>query len=276
MSTEDAPLAGYEKLQIFPKLTVNGFPKSGLHLALLMALCLVEEQAHSVSWIGTFEDHSWTTNWFDDMGIYRRIARNREGAYLKGHLGYRDDIAEFMDRCGIQMSFAYRDLRDVAISQSFHVISESENSLHSGKELYRAMPNQEARIIACINGVKKYAGLIERWELYAPWLDVDWVHPLRFEDMRLEPIRTSLGYTRYVYKRMAEVNRVDVEPSEAEINTRAFRMAMAMEERGKVSPTFRRGIPGQWREYWTDKIDKAFDKAGGHEWNQKLGYEDGK
>lgn len=268
---EPAP-EGYERITVYPKLYLNGFPKSGLHLAAIMALCLVETEAFKFPWAGTFKWHSWTNEWVEDRKIFQRIARLQENTYLKAHSGYRDDVAEFLDHLGAQVIFIYRDLRDVVISQSFHVISENDKVMHDGKEIYRALPNQEERIIACIQGIDKYPGIIDRWEQYAPWLDVDWVHKLRYEDMRLEPFATSKAFATYVYERMAEVNSIKLDLPESKVNAQVFRMVMLMEKR-EISPTFRRGIPGEWAQHWTPKIDKAFESVGGHEWNQKLGYE---
>ena len=264
---------GYTTLTVNPKIYLNGFPKSGLHLAALMTLCLVEEEAYKWPWAGTFKWNSWTNDWSHDWQIYQRLARLREGAYLKAHAGYREDVERFLFQIGAQVAFIYRDLRDVAISQSFHVINESEDAMHPDKELYRALPTQEERIIACINGIDKYPGIIDRWELYAPWLDVEWVHKMQYEDMRLNPFTTSQKFTRYVYERMAYVNGIKLEMSPEKINAQACRMVMLMEQRD-VSPTYRRGIPGEWAQHWTDKIDKAFTEVGGHDWNRKLGYEE--
>lgn len=263
---------GYQTLTVYPKLYLNGFPKSGLHLAAMMALCLVDTEAYKWPWAGTFKWHSWTNEWSPDWQIYQRMARLREGAYLKAHSGYREDVADFLNKLGAQVAFVYRDLRDVAISQSYHVISDKEEALHPDKDLYRALPTQEERIIACIEGLGKYPGLIERWEQYTGWLDVDWVHQLRYEDMRLEPFTTGQKFATYVYRRMAEVNGIELELPVDKINAQACRMVMTMEQRS-LSPTYRRGVPGEWAQHWTERIDRAFKDAGGHEWNQKLGYE---
>lgn len=263
---------GYQSLTVNPKIYLNGFPKSGLHLAAIMALCLVEEEAYKWPWAGTFKHNSWTNEWSEDWQIYQRMSRLRENAYLKAHSGYREDIEQFLYHIGAQVAFIYRDLRDVAISQSYHVISDSENAMHPDKELYRALPNQEERIIACIIGLDKYPGLIDRWDSYAPWLNVEWVHQMRYEDMRLNPFATSQKFATYVYERMAAVNGIELELPIDKINAQSCRMVMLMEHRD-LSPTYRNGIPGEWAQHWTPKIDKVFDDAGGHEWNRKLGYE---
>lgn len=268
---ESAP-DGYEKLTVYPKVYLNGFPKSGLHLAAMITLCLVETEAYKWPWAGTFRYHSWTNEWGPDWKIFQGISRLRENTYLKAHAGFRQDIAEFLYHLGAQVAFIYRDLRDVVISQSFHVISESENAMHADKDLYRNLPNQEARIIACIEGIDKYPGVISRWEQYADWLKVDWVHKMRYEDMRLEPFATYKKFTEYVYNRMAEVNGIELDLPEAKINAHVFRM-VALAEKRNLSPTFRRGIPGEWAQHWTPKIDDAFEKVGGHEWNRRLEYE---
>ena len=271
---EDTPVPeGMEKLSLKPKLYIDGFPKSGLHLAMLFAITLVDGAAHETPWAGTFDGHGWTNHWMPDWRIYQHLARLREGTFLKGHAGYRDDIAEFLNHMGAQMAFIYRDLRDVVVSQSFHVLSEDDKkNSHADKDLYRALDSQEEVILACINGLEKYPGVIERWEMYAPWLDVEWVHKMRYEDMRLEPFSTAREFVLYVYNRIAAVNGINLEIEDNAIAVQSLYMVMAAEERHR-SPTYRKGIPGGWREWWTDRIDKAFEDAGGHEWNRRIGYE---
>lgn len=259
----------------YPKIYLNGFPKSGLHLSMLMGMCLVEKPAHTQAWAGTFQKNGWSDKWMPDWRIYRHLSRIKANGWLKGHAGYREDIADFIYKMGAAMAFIYRDLRDVAVSMSYHVTSDDDkNFSHQDKDLYKALETHEDVIAACLTGIGDYPGLITRWRQYAPWLDVSWVHPMRYEDMRLKPYKTAKEYITYVYDRTSEANGVKLTMPDETRDKAAMGMVEAMRQTA-FSPTFRKGKTGGWKEHFTPRLKHLFRQAGGSEWLIELGYENG-
>lgn len=268
------PDSGLIQEVYYPKIYLNGFPKSGLHLSVLMAMCLVPGPSHDNPWAGTYNRRGWSNDWMPDWRIYKHLSRLNENGYLKGHSGYRDDIALFLWQLGAAVGFVYRDLRDVAVSMSYHVLAEDDTKFsHDDKELFRALPTHEDVLEACIRGIADYPGLIERWVEYAPWLGVPWVHPLRYEDMRHKPHETAFKWISYVYDRTGKANGVGIRMTRGTLERAAEGMVTAMGITD-ASPTFRKGKTGGWVDHWTPRIDRAFREAGGAEWLIKLGYED--
>lgn len=269
------PESGLIQETYYPKLYMNGFPKSGLHLSVLMALCLVEGPAHDNPWAGTYNHRGWSNDWMPDWRIYKHLARLRENGYLKGHTGYRDDINLFLWQIGAAVGFVYRDLRDVAVSMSYHVTSDDdEHFAHDDKGLFKALPSHEDVILACINGIGDYPGLVERWEEYAPWLDEEWVFQLRYERMRHEPLQTAMNWIAYVYQRTGEVNGVRIDMPE-DVFKKASKMMVQAMGITEASPTYRKGQVGGWVNHFSPRIKEAFIETGGGDWLINLGYEDG-
>ena len=259
----------------YPKIYLNGFPKSGLHLSVLMAMCLVEGPAHDNPWAGTYQKRGWSKDWMPDWRIYKHLSRIRDNGYMKGHTGYRDDINTFLWQIGAAVGFVYRDLRDVAVSMSYHVTSgDDTNFSHDDKHLFTSLPTHEDVIEACIVGVADYPGLIERWEEYAPWLDQEWVFELQYERLRHEPLQMAMNWIAYVYQRTGEANGVKIDMSQETFVKAAQGMVKAM-GMTSVSPTYRKGEVGGWVNHFTPRLKDAFMDMGGGDWLIHLGYEDG-
>lgn len=266
------------ELELFPRIYLNGFPKSGLHMALLMARAMVKEPATGYPWAGTFAYNAWSTEWTPLTKCMVTLRQLRDDTFLKGHAGYHPVLEQYLFWHGVQMAFIYRDLRDVLISQSYHVIAESdEKFFHPGKDVFReieAEQGHEGVIKACLTGIGPYAGLFDRWALYAPWLQVEWVHPLRFEDMIERPRATATAFVTYIYERMGKANgyKITLHPDAiAEISD----LLVEAMGRKESSVTFRKGKVGGWRDEFTPEITEIF-KARAGDWLQRLGYEEDK
>lgn len=130
---------------------------------------------------------------------------------------------------------------------------------------------------AVIEGLGPYPGVVERWEMYAPWLDCDWVHTVNFERLRDEPKQAAREILEYGFRRIIGCLGWEegIRADDAECETIAQQMAEASRQTER-SPTYREGKVGGWREAFTDEhkdLFKATDAAG---WLMKLGYEEGK
>jgi len=260
-----------------PRYLLNGFPKSGLHLVSNMMRPISDPmkagQFHGTPWVGTFSGHSWTTNWVVPELVLYRIGRLRPGCYLKGHLGYTPDIERFLWYSGVAQVFIFRDLRDVAVSQAHHVLSEKKAFMHPEKELYQGMASFDDVLEAIIVGTDKYPGVLERWELYAPWLQCPWVLKMRFDDMVENRADCAGRILRYGVERTAAIVGFTVEDAGPLFDELREEMAEASRE-VKFSPTFRAGKTGSWKDAFTERHKRLFKETDKGGWLVKLGFAD--
>jgi len=261
----------YESLM--PRVVVSGFPKAGLHLAVRMLSPMVQPQPaagmFADEWVGTFAGHAWTTEWLDSRSVCYRIGRVQPGHYVKGHLGHRDEIEQFMYYLGAAHVFVHRDLRDVAVSQAYHALAQSERQFqHDGKAVFQQMSDSggfERVLVGVIEGVGPWAGLVERWRLYAPWLESEWTLAVSFREMREEPLATANKMVEYCLRRTTGSFGLECLVDGGAQMAMAERMVEAAEAR-HLSPTYRRGEVGGWVEHWTPAVAEAFERTGAQGW----------
>ena len=256
---------------LLPKIYINSFPKSGTHLAILITahMAQMQEPKH---WLGSFLDHSWSDRWLPVEKIIGVVEGQQPGTWMMGHMGYKSEIERAFRKAGTCMLFVYRDLRDVAVSLTYHIEADNDERFkHLGKDLYKAMGSHEKRIRAVIEGIDGYPGVLDRWALYAPWLDVDWVLPVRFEDMRERPKNVASRVVDYVIKRTFDF--AGLPPLViGDDYKRAIHRAIEQMGTTEHSGSFRKGRVGDWRDEFTPELVDVFDQAGGNAWIERLGY----
>jgi hypothetical protein len=167
-------------------------------------------------------------------------------------------------------------LRDVAVSLVHHILSDKEEFIYSGREQLRERVGDDfgAILSAVIGGMEGYPGIVERWEEYAPWLDVPWVYKVRFEEAISDPRKTSRELLDYALVRLGEVFhfQANIDANADDSGGLIEKMAQAVERRDSL--TFRRGIPGEWQERFTDEHKELFKQTDKSGWLVKLGYEE--
>ena len=254
------------------KLMLNGFPKSGLHLLALMCgafLRAMEDEMINTIWSGI--NGAWDLTPLDLNDRLYKLSRLGDGELIFSHSVYNKKLADFLWYCGTGVVFIYRDPRDVAVSQTFHVLSDDDALSHPDKQLYRDLGSFDAALEAVIVGIGKYPGVMARWEHYHGWLDVPWVLPVRFEDLRIESVEWAERIFSYALNRLAMMfhRTVEVEPE----SLRA--VAEKMVELGNMtdkSSTFRAGRIGDWRSTFTERHVQLFKESDTGGWVEKLGY----
>lgn len=254
------------------RILVNGFPKCGTHLAAQMVSAIAEARQPD-PWLCSFEDYSWTGHWSELDPLLHTIlswpeyelrgtadllngAQPPRHVYMLGHVGYREVIAATLKRMDVRMIFVTRDLRDAAVSVLRHIESQAPRLRHPDKAAYMALGTSERRLIAIIEGLDHYPGILERWELYKGWLTVDLPYRLTvtFEEMIEHPEATV--------RRVCEELRLEA--------TRAQRREMVYRLGVRSGPTFMVGKVGSWAvspgpngaEYWTPAVEEAWVRAG--------------
>lgn len=290
MSEAVAEQTEHRQITLDQRIYVNGFPKAGTHMAEAMVAQLATK-INTTGWAGTFGDNAWSTRWLDrNVEKFIELAPHwYAGGYLKGHCGYKPELAAAFKEAGVSMVFIYRDLRDVAVSAAFHSIdprmdAEGVHKLkHPDKDLYMEINERhgfEGVLLAQILGVQRqsddpdvehprFAGVVDRWQLYAGWMGEPWVCKVPYEYMRHNTAATARAILEYVTKFTLGYMGYNTDIAIGEAETTVKRMVAATKN---GSTTFRRGKPGNWQEYWTPRLEAAFERVGGNEWLRRLGY----
>jgi hypothetical protein len=262
-------LAGTEVL-VDPRAYINAFPKCGTHLGELIISAIANPMNTSRGpWAGCFRDHSWTTHWIPDKQVFRQLGFIRDGTYAKGHLGYREDVMHFLWGIGAAVVFIYRDLRDVAVSLTHHILN---GQTHSHPEWYKDM-GFDAALLAVIQGLGQYAGIVDRWEQYAGWLDIDWIYTVKYEDLVEQREEQCGEILKYVLGHAGRFRgyAIEIPPEEYELGVKRM---VRRSRRTDLSPTFRKGQTGEWREAFKLGHKVAFRRTDDAGWLVKLGYEE--
>ena len=263
---------------VTPKYLVSASPKHGLHLAEGLLQAYVQPVPSSIynknHWLGTFRYNSFVPD-VVEMGRWFFLAsRLRQGHYYKGHVGWYAEIADFLDKARIAHVFIYRDLRDVAVSLAHHVTCDGGRAnLHPAPAAYRALGGFDEVLAACITGMGPFPGVVDMWEFYAPWLDDKQTHYVRYEDTLADLEGTARGIVEYGLRRIVEgIWEVPLQLDEKRASATVAKMAQQA-SRTDLSPTFRKGQPGEWREVFTKRHKMLFKEAGGNEALERMGYE---
>jgi hypothetical protein len=259
-----------KEIQIKPKIFINGFPKSGLHLTELMATCMAKPFVEK-PWVGSFKGNAWLTEYQDIEYIKARFWCPTPDTYIKGHCGYTDEIGQMLYDYDFAVIFVCRDLRDVAVSQSYHVTLEDKRLVHPDKEIYQKLKTHEDVLKAVITGLEGYPGLIERWETYAGWYDTQWALKLHFEHILHNTRNTAELMVRYVYGRAAQIKGLSIKLNGEDVDHMVDAM-VKMSKKTELSVTYRKGTSGQWREEFTPEIKDLFKERAG-DWLIRMGYE---
>lgn len=267
-----SPLSDIGEAVLEPKLLINSFPKSGTHLAALMAARLLAP-FNERPWIGTFLQNSWSLDWTTKERFVKLVSNVPAGAYVKGHVGYQPDIEQYLLSNRFAVIFVCRDLRDVAVSQTYHIENENDERFqHPGKADYMKLPNHRERLKAVITGYNEWPGLHERWAMFEKWMPLPWVLQVRFEAMRRKPRWIADLFVRYVFQAAAMHDGFNITVNEDDIKAITDDIVAIMGET-QYSPTFRRGEVGDWRHEFTPEIIDIFKEYCGADLIRQ-GYED--
>lgn len=257
-----------ETVALRPKIIVNGFPKSGTHLAIRIAAHLAQRQEPK-HWIGTFAGHSWAREWIPWPAVKPIMDGQPEGTWMIGHMGYDQSIVDALNENKQSMLFVYRDLRDVAVSQTYHIENaDGINSHHPGKDLYMMLEDHQTRIRAVLMGLGPWPGLFERWDSYKAWMNETDVLPVRFEDMINDPHQVATNVLNYITIRTSgatlPIIYQDNFANAVEISIKTML--------DKDAPGIRSGRVGDWRFEFSDETKDLFNKLAGDRL-EEMGYE---
>lgn len=223
-------------------------PKCGTHLVRRLLNVSGMRAAREI-----FYNTEETVRILDDM-----LAACR-GDALVTHLQARREYLEVARAHGARVVFITRDPRDQVVSHAFHYRLHEEHPLHP---YFRdEVPELDDAILAVIRGIGPgpwghLADVDTFFRMFLPWRERDGVYHTTFERL-VGPAGHGA----------ADAQRSEVEAILAHIGfpvaTRAAARAVATRVFSKVSPTFRRGQIGSWREHFTARHRAAFKEVAG-------------
>ncbi len=258
-----------------PRYYLSGFPKAGLHLLTMLAMgvCRPYVDTFRNMWAGTFHGNGWTNQWADQRFILYRIGQLPPGHYLQAHAGHFQELELMLRWAGVAHVFIVRDLRDVAVSQAHHITSPDDvRHMHPGKKAYTFLGGFNEVLAAVIEGLGPFPGVMERWELYAPWLDVEETLVVRYEEARADLEATARAVLEHglaqIYPLQGEQLKV-----EASIFNEQIKGMLATGGNPTLSPTYRKARVGDWREEFTEDHKNLWKKYDPDSWLVRLGYE---
>ena len=198
--------------------------------------------------------------------IFSSLPKNRYSV-MKLHTRYTKENFRVIKKYVQKFVIIYRDLRDVCTGRYFAVKVDPKNKLHT---LYNSISREEGIAHSIETVEKHHAPWIRDW-MNAASLNKDMILTLKYEDLNLDTAKTL--------KQVFEFFRI--KPDEKLINSLAatkitkevdLSEALKKDLPGRLRSSARKGIIGDWKNYFTEEHKKKFKAIAG-DLLIKLGYE---
>ncbi len=258
-------------VEVAPKLYLNGFPKSGTHLLDCMAINVMAQANPSDNWMGNVDKSGFGTHLIHMDTFPKMLEEVPMHRYVKGHLAWDKNIVQsFIDNHWCQV-FIFRDFRDVAVSMAYHAQKDKEGTNFPKKGKYEEMEYTEV-LKRVITGDENISGVMDRWELYAPWLYEDWVLKFDYGDVMGNKEGAGEWFIKYLLEQTGQYLDFRPEIDGASYNKLMHRIMYRLEQPER-SPTYRNGKTGDWKEHFTKEHKELFKESDKNNWLIRLGYE---
>jgi hypothetical protein len=183
-----------------------------------------------------------------------------------GYLGFKEPFSSLLTSSKYATVFIYRDPRDLLVSHVFYAVDMHED--HGMHDYYtEELDNMEERLNVAIQGIREpdlgLPSVSDRYEHNLAWIDHPEVLSVRFEDVILDTDNTLGSIADYIAS-----YDVNYSASRSEV-VKVLKKAI----RPKESGTFRKGQPGNWKEYFSEGNKRLFKEVAG-DLLIKLGYEE--
>ncbi len=246
---------GAEALEAAPRLFGNAQTKAGSHLLHQVLLGFPQ--------VGPFVDMGMPPVNRDEANrklsreaMIRRLRMMRPGDVAYGYLPSEPPFLAWLSDEGWATVFIYRDPRDLVVSHAFYITEMQPG--HEWHAYFRRLPDMDARLRLLIAGHQEgpmyLPSIRERCESYIRWITQPGVLAVRFEDLRLRPRDTVTRILDFVRTRGNWP--LALPHDEAVDRIVAF-------IRPDRSGTFRRGMPGEWRAFFTPELKGLFKEVAG-------------
>ena len=256
---------GIGSLHRSPIVFGNAMPKSGSHL--------LTQVLYGLTSIGPFVNPGFppvnrdeSNQPLPDKQIFSNIYGMLPGDIRYGYIHAKEPFISLLTQPEQTTFFIYRDPRDMLISHIFYATDlYQEHGMHA---FYAELDSMEARLMVAIEGISKplfsISNIRERYESYLGWLEQPEVFSIRFEDLILEQ---DVSLARLIG--FLEVSGFDLKISHEQA-IQILKAGISPQKSG----TFRKGEPGNWREYFSEANKVRFKEIAG-DLLVRLGYEDG-
>lgn len=238
------------------RLFITSYQKSGTHqiMPAFEITADIVDRSHNGTY--TMPDYVGLKKTVCEEGVQVTVKELEEfGGWKFGHISYLPEFANALQKQPTKVLFNVRDPRDVVVSEYYNMLKKAKKNpahalwnftLKDGKSvLYSGDP---------IKHLIEFASC--RWINWLGWMDHDFVYTMKYEDLRLNGLETLEKIKEFLLP-------------EIRINP-AWNL-----ERAKPrprNPTFRRGVPGEWKEVFTSAHKEQAEKQLG-EIILRLGYE---
>ena len=237
-----------------PVVFGNAYAKSGSHL-LLQVLQGMEQTApfwplHGIPIRTITRDGRHRS----EKEIIGDLDKLHAGEIAWGYLNATRSILDVLSRPNWATYMIIRDPRDVLISHIFYATDiYTKHSLH---KTYQELPDMAARLLVEIQGTQDYPYLPnvdKRFRRKLGFLDNPHIHIVRFEDLVYYPEKS-------INQMLNHLDRFEIQLS---YNRNDAIELILKYIQPKKSPTFRRGIPGEWEEHFNSEHRHMFKELAG-------------
>jgi hypothetical protein len=246
---------GFDERNRLPAVFGNAMPKSGSHL--------LTQILGGLTAIGPFVEpgfppvnRSESNRPLPDQSVIRNLEAMRPGDVRYGYIHAKEPYLSILTEPQRATIFLYRDPRDMIVSHVFYA-----TDLHTGHGMHpyytQKLATMEARIEAAIQGVTEpgfeLASVRQRYDSYRGWLDQPGILCLKFEDLIMEREWALNQILDYLDER-------GFQPDVSRQQAIEYLLRSIVPQK---SGTFRKGVPGNWREHFTPANLETFHRVAG-------------
>jgi len=258
-----------------PPVLCNSFQKSGTHLlvGIVESLSQFHHYGRKAYWHYLSRARVDSKKIPKTSQVINKLSQCLQGEIFRGHIAANTELQEFFRHHRFKHLFIYRDLRDVVVSQLFGMKKRKASDTWPSRYFY-ALSSDEERLEFLIKGWPHDAqrqgfpreidcpNIGERFRENLPWLKDPNCLAIRFEELVTPEIQGD------THSRIAQYLLPDL--SKGKIRDVVKKMMEG--HNPKKSHTFRKGIPGDWRNNFSEKHIALFKELAGQILIE-LGYE---
>jgi sulfotransferase 6B1 len=260
-----------QSFPILPPVVINCMPKSGTHLIqrFIKALPLYRGVGFSIS-------QKTALNREDAISCYRVGVANPKGVkasefeklfdllesnrYVIGHIPYSEETMRLFEKKKCVMLVILRDPRDIIVSMMYYFLNQTSHYLHS---YISQLPDIDSRLMALIDGIDDYQGdshillnpVGDQFMSIYPWSKWEYSKTFLFEQLiGNKGGGSDTEQARSVDSILKHINYVLLKKEKSELISHLY---------SHESPTFRKGVVGDWKNYFTPAIEQRFIERSG-------------